>query len=109
MRDDVRFQLGNCRDWQPRHTPSLVVVNPPWGNRLLPDEGDGAAMNQPGDVAAISPELQQAWVDLRDFLKVRHCSDQRISADVRTYSEAICMWMSASILPQVGTGCLASA
>ena len=70
VRDDVRFQLGNCRDWQPRYTPTLVVVNPPWGNRLLPDEGDGPAMDQPGSVAAISPELQQAWVDLRDFLKV---------------------------------------
>ena len=30
----VTLQHGNCSQWKPEATPSLVVTNPPWGSRL---------------------------------------------------------------------------
>ena len=82
MREAVRFQLGNCKDWRPRHRPTCVVVNPPWGSRLLADEAmigaeDTRSVEQGLSTAeepGVGPELQQAWHDLRDFLKVHWVS-----------------------------------
>jgi len=33
----IKWHDGPCSQWQPRETPSTVVVNPPWGLRLLND------------------------------------------------------------------------
>ena len=36
----VSLQHGNCCQWKPEGTPSLVVTNPPWGARLASTEQD---------------------------------------------------------------------
>lgn len=33
----IKWHSGPCSQWVPRDTPSTVVVNPPWGLRLLND------------------------------------------------------------------------
>jgi 23S rRNA G2445 N2-methylase RlmL len=33
----IKWHSGPCSQWKPRETPSTVVVNPPWGLRLLND------------------------------------------------------------------------
>lgn len=35
----IKWHDGPCGQWTPRQTPSTVVVNPPWGLRLLNDAG----------------------------------------------------------------------
>ena len=33
----IKWHDGPCSNWVPRTTPNTVVVNPPWGRRLLND------------------------------------------------------------------------
>ena len=75
MRNMVRFQAGNCSSWKPQRTPTCVVVNPPWGSRLLSEQPE-AALGGLQDALAdegsgVGTELLQAWHDLRDFFKVQ--------------------------------------
>ena len=80
MQDLVRFQLSDCATWQPRQQPTMCIVNPPWGSRLLasssPDslwEGGSTAdsqVPQGSQLAPVGEELQAAWQALRAFFKV---------------------------------------
>ena len=82
----VRFQLSDCAAWQPRQQPTLCVVNPPWGSRLLasssPDslwESGSAAdgqVPQGSQPAPVGEELQAAWQALRAFFKVSLAWDE---------------------------------
>jgi len=110
----IALHRGDCSQWQPKHTPTFVATNPPWGGRLMnegdrrqqpqwrqqqqggrdrdsgsgsrnrrgqeefgwrgdDDEGDGfdqgrgAFSGGNGD----GEELEDAWVSLQRFLKVR--------------------------------------
>ena len=85
VRDAVRFQLADCADWTPQRPPTMCVVNPPWGSRLLNPtdniwEGDGPASSAASgqlahgsQPAPLGEELQTAWQSLRTFFKVDHC------------------------------------
>ncbi|KAG1660377.1 hypothetical protein FOA52_012670 [Chlamydomonas sp. UWO 241] len=67
--DVVTFSEGDCADWVLPSPPSLVVVNPPWGVRLM---GRDAASMQDGDgdySRALSPELAGSWLALNSFLR----------------------------------------
>ena len=33
----IKWYSGPCSQWEPQVTPETVVVNPPWGLRLLND------------------------------------------------------------------------
>ncbi len=33
----IKWHSGPCSQWEPRETPATVMVNPPWGLRLLND------------------------------------------------------------------------
>ena len=41
----IKWHSGPCSQWVPRQAPSTVVVNPPWGLRLLNDD-DNAESDQ---------------------------------------------------------------
>lgn len=88
----IKWQTGACSQWRPPTTPSNIIVNPPWGLRLLADEeadertasgsfaqGRGGPQRvtrqqaggyqQPEHKPFEGTALQTAWVDLRTFLK----------------------------------------
>ncbi|KAL3157914.1 hypothetical protein ABBQ32_012319 [Trebouxia sp. C0010 RCD-2024] len=88
----IKWHSGPCSQWVPRDTPSTVVVNPPWGLRLLNDaenaesdqdtradifngvrrarRGGSGGYQQAEKKLYEGTSLQAAWVDLRSFLKV---------------------------------------
>ena len=48
----IKWHSGPCSKWILRQTPSTVVVNPPWGLRLLNEEGSAeAARDHAGAIA----------------------------------------------------------
>ncbi|BFI29443.1 hypothetical protein AXG93_1335s1140 [Marchantia polymorpha subsp. ruderalis] len=53
----LELSCKDCKDYSPRLSPSLVVVNPPWGARLEPNSG--------GD----DDTLLTTWRNLGRFLK----------------------------------------
>ncbi len=74
---------GACRHWEPRQRPDVVVTNPPWGNRLMANDGEADSMSQ----------LEATWTELGLFLKVlpRRCALLRSS----------CMW-AKHLVPEQG-------
>eukprot|EP00899_Mesostigma_viride_P021308 jgi/Mesvir1/29179/Mv25947-RA.3 len=52
----LRLSHETCGAYKPLQTPQLVVVNPPWGGRLLKGSSEEAA-------------LEETWLELGDFLK----------------------------------------
>ena len=54
------FHQGACGQWEPRQRPDVVVTNPPWGNRLMANEGESYSVSQ----------LEATWTELGLFLKV---------------------------------------
>lgn len=70
MAPSVQLRRGNCRDWRLPEAPDLVITNPPWGKRLggpAARDEDGAEVWSAEDGADDS--LEEAWTDLRVFLK----------------------------------------
>ncbi|KAK9811854.1 hypothetical protein WJX72_011203 [[Myrmecia] bisecta] len=85
--DMIEFSSGSCASWRPREVPHVVITNPPWGQRLLPDElPDRASFNDRNpqgnsyerrqQAGGDSPnsrqqwgQLNSAWQDLSVFLK----------------------------------------
>lgn len=78
----LQLQHGPCGDWQLPRRPSVAIVNPPWGQRLLSDrsrENDNGAGNdgfrrgrnsQQSQEGAPDPGLVEAWKQLAGFFKV---------------------------------------
>ncbi len=50
----ITFSNADITEYQPKQTPTMVITNPPWGQRLQPDD------------------LARPWKGLGDFLK-SHC------------------------------------
>ncbi|PRW59721.1 RNA methylase [Chlorella sorokiniana] len=92
MQPMIRLHKGECRDWRLPRPPTLVVSNPPWGQRLLnPDREDSFSRGDESDLeawwqseegppqrqqprqqrpdAAAAEQLAATWWDLSAFLK----------------------------------------
>lgn len=54
----VGLRHGNCQDWRLQEAPSLVITNPPWGQRLGYDSSTDS-------ISSVS----DSWRSLGDFLK----------------------------------------
>eukprot|EP00803_Ostreobium_quekettii_P011429 evm.model.scf_1198EXC.3 EVM.evm.TU.scf_1198EXC.3 scf_1198EXC:29856-37483(+) len=54
QRDTIKFHEGPCGLWIPDRKPDIVVVNPPWGERLTESEGY---------------RVEGSWVELGNFLR----------------------------------------
>ena len=78
----LQLQHGPCGDWELPRRPSVAIVNPPWGQRLLSDrsahDDDGGGNDgfrrgrnsQQGQDSAPDPGLVDAWKQLARFFKV---------------------------------------
>jgi len=73
VKDLIRFHHGECGSWQLPRPPTVVVCNPPWGQRLMPDAGGGGggyrggARNEEEDEK--EGQLAYSWRSLSSFLK----------------------------------------
>ncbi|KAH9324721.1 hypothetical protein KI387_004899 [Taxus chinensis] len=61
IKEALELSCKDCRDYTPSVTPSLVVVNPPWGFRL----GNAGENN--------NEEIESTWQALGQFSK-QHCN-----------------------------------
>ena len=63
----IKWHSGPCSEWVPRDTPTTVVVNPPWGLRLLND-AENAESDQ--DIRGIlhTPGLKRCSPELLSLL-----------------------------------------
>jgi len=57
QKDVIKFFNNPCGQWKPPQKPDLVVVNPPWGERLADSDEN---------------KLKRSWEELGDFLR-KHC------------------------------------
>ena len=75
------FHQGACGQWEPRQRPDVVVTNPPWGNRLMANDGESYSMSQ----------LEATWTELGLFLKVlpRQCALFRSSCKCPLGADAL--------------------
>ena len=78
------FHQGACGQWEPRQRPDVIVTNPPWGNRLMANDGESYSMSQ----------LEATWTELGLFLKVL----PRESAVVRNSCK--CLLGADALLPE---------
>lgn len=62
---NLQLRLGSTASWQLQAPPSVTVVNPPWGQRLMNGEFDGGK------------ELGDAWQELATFFKGQ-CNDSNV-------------------------------
>ena len=77
MAEHITWHTGLCEDWRPADKPSLVVCNPPWGQRLLGDESGAQpaaapafhGYQQTSSTPEVPPSLKEAWQSLSAFLK----------------------------------------
>ena len=75
------FHQGACGQWEPRQRPDVVVTNPPWGNRLMANDGESNSMSQ----------LEATWTELGLFLKVLpgRCAVFRSSCKCLSWADAL--------------------
>lgn len=101
VRKYIRFYNNSCAEWVPKHTPNMVVANPPWGVRLLaadddrrfnssssrgrqqqPRQGHSVGYRQQEVEEEEQGELRDTWQQLSTFLK-QQCPGGQASCRTR--------------------------
>eukprot|EP00798_Chlamydomonas_sp_ICE-L_P015600 gene15601-21704_t len=77
LKKNVMLSVGNCGTWVPTKQPTLVVTNPPWGRRLMPDrrsQEEFGSSEAAGSDEGTPDELRETWLSLSNFLRTQ-CGD----------------------------------
>lgn len=77
MAEHITWHTGLCENWRPADKLSLIICNPPWGQRLLGNESGAQpaaapafhGYQQTSSTPKVSPSLKEAWQSLSAFLK----------------------------------------